>query len=169
MSENPFEQSTLQAKPASSVSSMSTSTFSGDGVEVRYGAAQRTVVPAVLAGSAIIAPLIIFFVLQPPLNFVMAAVVALMEFSVAGFMWFLFNSALVRADSSGVSTAQLGNTKSARWEEIATFELQQTSNNPTQIILKNASGNEVLRLSDLGNKTDGARLIKYIENKLVNT
>jgi hypothetical protein len=165
MNENPFDQSTLR-ETGTAPQPVSNTLSTGDGVEVRYPAAQRTLVPALLASTAVIAPLILFFVLQPPLNFVVSAAVAVMEFGTAGFMWFLFNSAFVRADSNGVSKSQFGKTGAARWEEIARMETVKVENQSTQIILKDSSGREVLSVSDLSNKRDGERLIAYIAEKL---
>lgn len=163
MNENPFDETTLS--PATSpMSTLAAS--SGEGVEVRYGVAQRVVVPAALALSGVIMPLILFFVLQPPLNFLMALVTAMTECSIAALMWFAFNSAFVRADANGITKSQLGKTQTVRWEDIASYETRQLPKGPTLIILKNAAGETVMSASDLNNPFIGGLLLTYIEGKL---
>lgn len=159
MNENPFQQNTLASTPLQSDAT----------IEVRYLQPVRVFVPAVLALSAVIMPLVMYFALPSPQNVMVAAVVALMEFSAAGFLWFLFNSAFVRADGSGVTRSHFGHSKTARWEEIAKVEtLTTTLSRPpqTQYTLKDLSGKTLLQFTDFGNRADGRKLAEYIERRI---
>jgi hypothetical protein len=159
MNENPFEQSTLASTP-----------LPGDEtIEVRFPQTQRIAVPGALLLSAVVVPIVMFFVLPPPQNVVVAAIVALMEFSTAGFLWFLFNSAFVRADGSGVTRSQMGQSKTVRWEEIAGVETKTTtlSRPPqTQYTLKDPNGKTLLQFTDFGNRAAGRKLADYIERRI---
>jgi hypothetical protein len=159
MNENPFDQSTLSSTSGSTPGS-------GDAVEVRYPPTHRTLVPALVALSGFLMPAVLFFSLPAPLKFLMAALTAMMEFSAAAFLWFIFNSPFVRADASGITKSQMGKMQSVRWDEIATMETRQLAKGATRIILKNAAGKEVMRASDLNNPYEGALLLTYIETKL---
>lgn len=166
MNENPFEQSTLHSHSTSSPG-LSTPIAGGDSVEVRYPAMVRTIVPIAILASAFMAPAIVFFVLQPPLSYAIAAALAITELATAGFLWFLFNSSFVRADANGITKSQMGQTKTVRWEEIGDVEMREIgSNSPrTDYILKDEQGRIVMQFNDLGNSEHGERLRDYIASQ----
>jgi hypothetical protein len=168
VNESPFEKSTLQPQSSLTSSPFGSTPASGEGVEVRYPAAQRIVVPAALLFSAIVAPAAVFFIVQPPLNVIIAAVLAVAELSTTAFMWFLFSSAFVRADENGITKSQMGQTKSVRWEEIGGVEMQQTTTSRpprTEWMLKDLEGKTLLQFSDFGDRENGERLAEYIAQK----
>lgn len=161
MNENPFEHSTMTSTPLAN-----TMSAAGDGVEVRYPESIRTLVPGVLLASAVTMPIVMFFALPTPQNILVAAAVAVMEFPTAGFLWFLFNATVMRADSNGVTKVQFGKAQTVRWDQIANMEMRQVGNGAMQIILKDSGDKILIQLSDCGNRRDGDRLIEYIENQL---
>jgi hypothetical protein len=159
MNGTPFEQSSMQSTPLGE----------SGAIEVRYPSAQRVLVPGILVLSAFIMPAVLFFLLKPPLNVVTAIVVALMEFSTAGFLWFVFNSAVVRADATGLTKSQLGQTKVVRWNEIASVETKtiMPSHTPqNEYILKDHDGKTLLQFSDYGDRAAGQQLLTYIERMI---
>lgn len=164
MLENPFEQSTLVTDFSQPGSGNSL-----HGIQVCYPSAQRKLVPAVLALSGLIMPVILFFVLQPPINAMAAGITAVSELGAAAFMYLLFNSAVVRADDSGVTRSQLGKAQSVRWEEISSIEYSEVANSPqTKFTLRDAAGKAILEFSDFGNKKDGLKLRDFIKVRLEN-
>ena len=168
MQENPFEQTTLStdAFAVSTPFAATNANASDNSIELRYQPIQRIFTPAALAVSGVIVPIILFFTMQSPLNILMAAVVAMMEFSMAAFTYFLFNSSFVRADDAGVTKSQLGQTQSVRWAEIADMGVLQIGNGPYRIHFKDASGKEIFKFSTLGSHADGEKLWEFIDKKL---
>jgi len=167
MPENPFDQSTLVTDASITyLLPPSTPRALSNAIELRYQPIQRTLIPAAIAVSGVVVPIILFFSLSAPMNILMAAVTAMMEFSMAAFMYFLFNSAFVRADDAGVTKSQLGQTQSVRWEEIADMGVLQIGNGPYQIHFKDASGKEIFKFSTLGNREAGEKLWEFIDKKL---
>ena len=167
MPENPFEQSTLTGSPTGFNPSGAGNFLRG--VQVCYPPAQRVLVPGVLALSGLIMPVILFFVLQPPINLMAAGITAVAELGTAAFMYLLFNSAVVRADDTGVTRSQLGKAQSVRWEEIGGIEYSEVANSPqTKFILRDATGKVILEFSDFGNKKDGLKLRDFIKVRLEN-
>jgi hypothetical protein len=168
MNESPFEKSTLQPQPPLMSLSLGSTPATGESVEARYPAVQRIVVPAATLFSAIVAPATVFFIVQPPLNIIIAAVLLMMELATTAFIWFLFSSAFVRADENGITKSQMGQTKTVRWEEIGGVEMQQTtaSRPPrTEYVLKDLEGKTLLQFSDFGDRENGERLAEYIAQK----
>ena len=164
MPENPFEESTL-----SSSTPLLSTPGAQDGMEVRYAAAQRFVVPAALAASGVLVSLVLFFVLQPPLNLMVALIVAMLEFSTAGLMWFFFNSALVRADSSGITQSQFGRVKTVKWEEIAEMKILSdalSKNGAATVTLLDSQKKTLMQFNpNIGGQNESEKLMEYISNK----
>jgi len=169
MQENPFEHTTLQAdSPSQSTpfAAGNTPLTTGNAIELRYTPLERSIVPANVALSGIVVPIILFIRLQPPMNLIMPAVVAVAEFTAAAFLYFLFNSALVRADDAGISKTQFGRTQSVRWDEIESLGMKQVGNGSMQIHFTDASGKVIFRCSTLGNREDGEKFMDFIDSKL---
>lgn len=165
MPDNSFDQSTLVTD--NSITYLTPGSLGPvKGIEVRYPPATRLLVPGALAASGIMVPIVLFFVLQPPLNLIMAAATAILEFGTAAFMYFLYNSTVVRADDAGISKTQLGRTQSARWDEIESLGMTQVGNGPMQIHFTDATGKVIFRCSTLGNREDGEKLMDFIDEKL---
>jgi len=140
--------------------------LSGHSVEVRYPYASRVLVPGALTISGVVVPVILFFALESPLNFTMAAITAMMELATALSLYFVFNSSFVRADELGITKSQFGKSQSVRWGEIADMSKTQVGKGPMQLEFKDDSGQRIFQCSTLGSLKDGEKLLDFIEQKL---
>ena len=166
MNENPFDKTTLSSHSLPGNPPFGSTPASGNVIEVRYPQASRVLVPAALAVSGVVVPIILYFALQPPLNITMAAVTAMMELATAASLYLLFNSSFVRADNVGITKSQFGKAQSVRWEEIADMSMKQVGNGPMQMEFRNVSGKVIFKCSTLGNRADGEKLLDLIDHKL---
>ena len=164
--ENPFEETTLVTDESITYLLPPNTQRDSNSVEVRHLPIQRVLIPGALTLSGLVVPIILFFSMQPPMNLMMAFTVAIMEFGVAAFMYFLFNSTFVRADDVGLTRSQLGQKQSVRWEEIVSMGAMQIGNGPVKMEFKNASDKVIFRCSNLGNRVDGEKLWDFIDKKL---
>lgn len=164
MTENPFEQSTLNA-PGGVVPPSATKAYamSGPGVMLKPPPMLRVGLPIILMGSGFTSVAAIMFSVKDfPLNLIVSIVMVCCEASVAAFFWFYYNAIFVCADDNGVTKSQWGKATTVPWAQIASIESLDITGSNMRYTLKDSTGEVVMEFVDFSDSINGAKLRDFI-------